>query len=123
ALSPVPIAATALIVVLLLIFPDGRLPSPRWRWFLAVIGVHLLLVLLAQVVDPAASQNVPGLPASPLADRALHAALAPFVSFWTFPVAVLVAGTSLVLRYRAGGAVVRSQIKWLALATVVLAVC
>jgi signal transduction histidine kinase len=122
-LAPVPIATTGLIVVLLLVFPDGRLPSPRWRWFLAAIGVLLLAVLVTQLTDPAPPNDVPGLPASPLAARAVHDALAPFVPFWTFPVAVLVAGWSLVQRYRAGGAVVRSQIKWLALSTVVLALC
>jgi signal transduction histidine kinase len=66
---------------------------------------------------------MPGVHASPLAVPAVAAALAPFTSFWTFPVAVLVAAVSLVLRYRRGDLVVRQQIKWLALATVVFALC
>jgi signal transduction histidine kinase len=63
------------------------------------------------------------MPVSPLAARAVSDAVTPFVPFWTFPVAVLVAVVSLVLRYRAGSVVVRQQIKWLALSAVVLAVC
>ena len=121
--APVNVAATGLIVVLLLVFPDGRLPSVRWRPFLGLIGVLLVAVLVFQVTSPLPPPDMPGLPASPLAVPAVSAALAPFTSFWTFPVALLVAAVSLVLRYRRGDLVVRQQIKWLALATVVFALC
>ena len=67
--------------------------------------------------------RVPGLPPNPVAVPALAAALAPFTAFWTFPVAVLVAAASLVIRYRSGHLAVRQQIKWFALSAVVLAVC
>jgi signal transduction histidine kinase len=123
ALIPVASLPTPLIVVLLLVFPDGRLPSPRWRWFARVIVVLVVVNVVGQLTDPAAPQDPPGLPVSPLADRAIFDALAPFTSFWLFPLAVLVAAVSLVVRYRAGGVVVRSQIKWLALSSVVLALC
>jgi signal transduction histidine kinase len=123
ALTPVPVASMLLIVVLLLVFPDGRLPSPRWRWFLAALGVVVAGVLVSQVTSPLPSEDPPGLPVSPLADRAVFDAVAPLASFWLFAIAVLVAGGSLVLRYRAGGPVTRAQLKWLALAAVVLALC
>jgi signal transduction histidine kinase len=123
ALIPVASLPTLLLVVLLLIFPDGRLLSPRWRWFAGVIVVLVLVNVVGQLTDPTAPQDPPGLPVSPLADRAVFEVLAPFTSFWLFPAAVLVAAVSLVLRYRSAGAVVRSQIKWLALSAVVLALC
>jgi signal transduction histidine kinase len=121
--APVNVAATGLIVVLLLVFPDGRLASPRWRPFLGTIGVLLVAVVVFQLTSPVPPPDVPGLPVSPLAAPAVAAALAPVTSFWTFPVALLVAAASLVARYRRGDVMVRQQIKWLALATVVLAVC
>ena len=121
--TPVNVAATLLIVVLLLVFPDGHLPSPRWRWLLRLIAVLGVAVVVYQATSPVPPPDMPGLPVSPLAAPAVAAALAPFTSFTTFPVAVLVAAVSLVLRYRAGGPVVRQQIKWLALAAVVLALC
>jgi len=121
--APLNVAPTGLIVVLLLVFPDGRLASPRWRWFLGLIGVLLVAVVVQQVTSPVPPADMPGLPGSPLATPALAAALAPFTSFWAFPVALLVAAVSLVLRYRAGGPGVRLQIKWLALATVIFALC
>jgi signal transduction histidine kinase len=121
--APLPIASTALILVLLLVFPDGHLPSPRWRWFLAVSGVLVLAVLVQKVVSVYPSAEIPGLPPNPMAVPALADALAPFTPFWTFPIAVLIAAASLVVRYRAAGVVVRLQIKWFALAAVVLAVC
>jgi signal transduction histidine kinase len=121
--APVNVAATGLIVVLLLVFPDGRLPSPRWRWFLRLIGLLLVAVVVFQWTSPLPPPDVPGVPVSPLATPAVAAALAPFTSFAAFPVTLLVAAASLVVRYRRGDTVIRQQIKWLALATVVFALC
>ena len=121
ATAPVDVAATGLIVVLLLVFPDGRLPSPRWRWFLRAIVVLLAVVVVFQVTSPEPPPDLPGLPVSPLAAPRIAAALAPVTPFWLFPVALLLAAASLVVRFRAGGVVVRQQIKWLALSAVALA--
>jgi signal transduction histidine kinase len=101
----------------------GRPASPRWRWFLAGIGVLLVAVVIHGVTDPRPPTDGPRLPASPLANPAVAATLAPFTAFWLFPVALLIAAFSLAVRYRSGSAVVRQQIKWLALSAVVLAAC
>jgi signal transduction histidine kinase len=123
ALSPLAVASTFLLLVLLLVFPDGRLPSRRWRWFLAASSVLVLTVLVQKIVSVSPSPEIPGLPPNPVAVPALADALARVTPFWTFPIAVLLAVASLVARYRAGGLVVRQQIKWFALAAVALAVC
>jgi signal transduction histidine kinase len=120
---PVPVLATLLIVLLLVVFPDGRLPSPRWRWFLYVIGALSVVVVVFQITDPNPDAQIPGLPPSPLANPELAGLLAPLASFWLFPLAVAVAAASLVPRYRSGTVVVRQQIKWFILAAVVLALC
>jgi signal transduction histidine kinase len=125
--------ATFLIAFMFLLFPTGKLPSPRWRP-VAAAGILLTgLTLAGLAVTPRLLQ----LPApggislsypNPLGVRNL----APFlravpvgtlnglaVVFVAFMAVVLV---SLAVRYRAGGRLMRQQIKWLALAAVVFAV-
>ena len=36
---------------LILLFPDGHLPSPRWRWFARLLGASMALVFAAIVFD------------------------------------------------------------------------
>ena len=40
------------VTFLLLLFPDGHLPSPRWRWFAWSLGVALVVVYLSILLDP-----------------------------------------------------------------------
>ena len=101
--------------LLLLFFPDGRLPSRRWVW------VPPMLVACA-VVNQAygAFEQVPF--RAPLADLDRPFGPAPLwleVASWSFflMLALFVAcAASLVLRFRRGDRTQRQQIKWLALA-------
>jgi len=125
-------AVVFLIAFMFLLFPTGKLPSPRWR---PVAAAGLLLAGLttaALVVTPRMLQ----LPApggvslaypNPLGVESLKPVLRAVpvgtlnrlsVVFVAFMATVLV---SLAVRYRAGGRLMRQQIKWLALAAVVLA--
>ena len=124
---------TFLIAFMFLLFPTGKLPSPRWR---PVAAAGLLLVGLTVaglVVTPRLLQ----LPApggvslaypNPLGVENLKPVLRAVpvgtlnglaVVTVAFMAAVLV---SLAVRYRAGGRLMRQQIKWLALAAVVFVV-
>jgi hypothetical protein len=40
------------VTFLALLFPDGHLPSPRWRWFAWALGIGLAIVYLAILLDP-----------------------------------------------------------------------
>jgi signal transduction histidine kinase len=119
---------------MLLVFPSGRLPSPRWRPFvwlgllttaLAMIGfvVHPRLVVL-----PAPGGESLAFP-NPLGIRSLGPVLSTALIGTLNSLGVLdtvllaVAFASLVIRYRSGGLEVRQQIKWIMLAAVAVAVC
>jgi len=41
-LSWIPIVALP-VTFLLLLFPDGQLPSPRWRWFAWILGASMVI--------------------------------------------------------------------------------
>jgi hypothetical protein len=102
-----------LITLVLLLFPDGRLLSPRWRpvaWLSAVPVVIICGLWAAAIwplrgpalLDPAGAEpSVPGVP------QALVAAAFPLML--ACGVASLV---SLVLRFRRSRGVERQQLKW-----------
>jgi hypothetical protein len=105
--------AYGLVPLVLLVFPDGRLPSPRWRWAAwlngAGVAVMTLGVAASTIGDPvrfALSEEEPGgLPGLVLAVSVIAAA----VSF-------LAGLVSLALRWRRAWGNEREQLKWVAFA-------
>jgi len=107
---------------LLLLFPDGRPPSRRWRplaWLsgavivLASMGVMLApgpLQALGGVRNPFGVEGVPWL-------RGVGTAILPMLL-----ACMLASASSLVLRYRHSGGEVREQIKWVAFAASVVVI-
>jgi signal transduction histidine kinase len=111
-------------IFLLLLFPDGHLPSPRWRWFAWAVGVGMVVGSLGILFLSPNLENA-GYPEvlNPLLIPALERAMSLIVlALATIPLGVLGAAVSLVLRYRRGDTVRRHQIRWLASAAVVVAV-
>jgi hypothetical protein len=113
------VEVTAWVVVVLL-FPDGRLPGRRWRAAIWVSLAGAALVFVGQglnanlTVDYSSGRNPLGVD-SPLVDAA-----------WPVGAALLVAGlvaavASSVLRYRGARGVERQQLKWFASAGLLLA--
>ena len=107
----------------LLVFPDGRLPSPRWRPVAWVIGaVEAMLVLLAATSGAGLQAQDSALQASPV--RLIPAGVAnPALNTLQtvlIPLCV-VAAAACVVRYRRSPPAVRQQIKWIAYAGVVTA--
>jgi two-component system, NarL family, sensor kinase len=105
---------------LLLLFPDGRLPSARWR----PIGWASGLGLAAYTVGIALHPNPPSElnpPPNPFGIPAATAALDLLVTLANILIAVGAVGSlaALVIRFRSSQGTERAQLKWLAYAGVV----
>jgi two-component system, NarL family, sensor kinase len=103
-----------LAAVLPLLLPEGRLPSPRWRPALALSLVVVVANAVFWSLNPIVTEAAPGrLVPNPLGVPAI-AGLEPVVAAPT-ALAVLLALSSLVVRWRRGTPVERQQLKWLGL--------
>jgi signal transduction histidine kinase len=112
------------VTFLLLLFPDGHLPSPRWRWFAWVIGISLTVVYLAILLDPAPVEEsiAPSTP-NPLGIQSLG----PFLDvaqtlILVIPIGVIGSLVSLVLRFRRSSGIERVQLRWLLTSAAIVAV-
>lgn len=91
-------------------FPDGALPSPRWRWPAGAL-------VLSMIVTTAASLWV----ARPGSDLPIGSTTALQDASYTLMVALAaVCAASLIPKYRRGSGELRQQIKWLGLGTLAL---
>jgi hypothetical protein len=109
-------------IYMILLFPDGRLPSKRWRPFAIFAGVVIVLIPVVFVFVPGPLEGHPGV-RNPfgLEQYPWLEGVATF-GVLLLPLYILVSAFSLVLRYRRSGAEVREQIKWLAFAASVVGV-
>ncbi len=117
------VLVTAGLAAIFLVFPSGRLPSPRWRPAvlagLALTGLSLAsFVVSTRTVALPAPGGISLTYPNPLAVRALQ----PVTWLGTlnglavlFPLLLGPALVSLALRYRRGDQRLRQQMKWLAL--------
>jgi signal transduction histidine kinase len=101
-----------------LLFPDGRLPSPRWRPVAWVSAVALALATLSIALRPGEYDGASGI------DNPLGVEGSEFLGlgFSVLALCALASAASLVLRYRAAGDTERQQIRWVAAAASLLAV-
>jgi len=110
---------------LLLLFPDGHLPSPRWRpvaWGAAasIIAITLLIPVTPGTMEESpvpAMQNPIGLESAELPLLVALGAVLPLL-----PLSILASAAGLVVRFRRSRGVERQQLKWLAAAGTVVAV-
>ncbi len=101
------------------VFPDGRLPGPRWRWLAWCAVVAVVCLFLGNVLSPHAQQDRLAHWQSPLGLPGRYAAIADALSAaGVLLAAAAVAGavSGLVTRWRRGGPLVRQQLLFLALA-------
>jgi hypothetical protein len=107
---------------LILLFPDGRLLSPRWRPVAFFCGAVIVLGSVASALAPGpiaelrGAQNPFGLEGYPGVADVLG------VTIPLLPLCILISAASLFLRFRRSGRQQRQQIKWIAFAAALVAV-
>jgi hypothetical protein len=113
------IPALGIQVLFFLLFPDGRVPGPRWRVVLGLAALGSALTLAARALMPGPLAEVPAI-ANPFGLRGSGGFLraAEGVGSPLLGLTVVAAVASLVIRFRRAGGVQRRQLKWLALAGV-----
>ena len=103
-------------IYLILLFPDGKLPSRRWRPLAWFSGAVMVLASVALTLSPGPLPDHPGvrnpfgLEGYPMLAQVLPGVIA------LLPICILASAVSLFWRYRHSGGEVRQQIKWVAFA-------
>jgi hypothetical protein len=107
-----------LLTLLLLLFPDGALPSHRWRPVAWLAGLGMGLLIVGYAFAPGPLEDYPRVE-NPLGiGGAFGDALEVFraVGFPFFALAAIGSMASLVVRFRRSSGVERQQLKWMAAA-------
>lgn len=108
---------------LLLLFPNGRLPSPWWRKVAWGVAVVLIVTSFSIIFRPGdlTESGYPGIQ-NPLGIEALKPVIGILeMALVLFPVSILLSAISLVLRYRRSRGQERLQLKWLSTAAATVA--
>jgi hypothetical protein len=118
------LATIALVPLLFLLFPEGWLPSPRWRpvaW-LAVAATAGFMVAGAFSPGPIGGDPLPGAPQNPVGIESARQVLELMgtVAFLVTPAVTVLALLAPVLRFRRAQGVERQQLKWFAYAAFLL---
>jgi signal transduction histidine kinase len=113
--------ATPILTFGLLLFPDGRLPSPRWRLVAWLAAGAIALPILSSALMPGPFFNHP-MAANPVGIPGAAAALRLIdplgvALFW---VAAACSVAAVLVRFRRGREQEQQQLKWLAFAMAVL---
>ena len=108
-------------ILIFLLFPDGRLLGPRWRWAAWVGGIGVLLAMPGWSLHPDRGREFvagvnPMAVEGPIPDVLVYAGMTLFLLGWTASCAALV------VRFRRSAGVERQQMKWFAFAVAVVGV-
>jgi hypothetical protein len=116
-------AALALLGVVLLLTPTGSLPSRRWRWWAGGAAIALVGLLGAVALAPNPLTRPYQAPTTPFDLRGFQGPVLGVyqAGFGLAAVAVVVGAASLLARFRRARGVERQQLRWVALAAVVVA--
>ena len=111
-----------IVAFLLLLFPAGRLPSPRWRPLLwgavGYIGFFTLVVWLS----PVSADTRLAFVRNPLGLQIEIMDFLVELLYFTIPLLVVVSGTAVIARFRGSRGDERQQLKWFAYAVGVMIV-
>jgi hypothetical protein len=103
-------------IYMILLFPDGGLPSRRWRPFAFFAGAAMILTSAAVTLGPGPLEDHPGV-SNPFGLEGHSIVVQALLSSPVLlPICILISAFSLVWRYRHSGGEVRLQIRWVAFA-------
>jgi hypothetical protein len=106
-----------LTTFLLLLFPDGHLPSRRWRWvaWTTAAAIALTVALVAVSLWPTRAEIAVGVESGEV-DVGLAFALGVSAAFAAIVFGAIASVVSVVLRFRRSTGAERQQLKWFAYA-------
>jgi hypothetical protein len=107
-------------IYLILLFPDGRLPSRRWRPLAWLSGAVIILASAGFALSPGPMDGLPGIRNPFGLEQYPWVADATLGIMLLLPLCILASAVSLVLRFLRSGGEEREQIKWLAFAASIL---
>jgi signal transduction histidine kinase len=114
------------VTFLLLLFPDGHLPTRRWRWFARILAASLVIDFLVIVLAPGRFGDEVAEFANyrnPLGVEGLRTVLSvAIVSLAMLPIGVIGSLVALVRRFRRSAGIERLQLRWLVTAATIVAV-
>ena len=110
----------AIPTFVVLLFPDGRLVSPRWRPVAWLAGAAIALTFVAGILSPDGSggSNVDPAFVNPVIRLSTAVDVLTPIGFLLFLVAVGLSIASLVVRFRRSRGLERAQLKWFVFAAV-----
>jgi hypothetical protein len=114
-------AVLPLFILIPLLFPTGRPPTPRWRFVGWAVAAGGTLLLVGSAFAPGSLENFPWAQ-NPLGIEGFPGETLAGISFFICAAAALAAIASLVVRYRRSRGVERQQLKWVTAAGALLVV-
>jgi len=99
-------------IFLILLFPDGKLPSKRWRPLVWLSGVMIVLLSITEGLAPGPLENQGGVRNPFGLEELPWLVTVSYVVLPLLPLCILASAVSMVLRFRRSRGEVRQQIKW-----------
>ena len=118
--SLAPASAGLIGTYLILLFPNGRLPSRRWRPLAWLSGAVIVLMSVGSVLTPGRLEDLEGVRNPFGLEKYPWVADATLSLTLLLPLCILASAVSLVLRFLRSGGEQREQIKWLAFAASIM---
>ena len=105
---------------LLLLFPDGRLLSPRWRPVACSVGFGIALLFVAEALKPGRFEDYPQI-RNPYGVEGAAIDALEGLGLLAVTIGIAASALSLILRFRRSRGEQRQQMKWLAFAGAIAA--